>query len=100
MKLQVKLGEMCRRNLFMHAVSGCDTTSGPFGRGKRKVMKILQSNAHRRDIVDVFNKADAEHNVVARTGETFLLTLYGAASDMSSLDVHRCFMYHYVHRYR
>ena len=47
--LQQTLGkEMCKSLLFVHAMSGCDTTSALFGMGKLKTFNILKSSSEAR----------------------------------------------------
>ena len=78
----------------MHAASGCDTTSAPFGFGKLKCLKLLQRNAKICDTVEIFNCATASPTAIETAGEQFLLKLYGAEDDVVSLDEHRYYMYH------
>ena len=39
-----KLGDKCGQLLGMHAPSGCDTVSYPYGRGKKSALKVLMNN--------------------------------------------------------
>ena len=67
--------------LFMHAISGCDTTSGVYGLGKKvavtkmKTSKILQKQA------EVFLKSDVGTDDVIKAGETALVCLYNRNND-------------------
>ena len=40
----VKLGDKCGQLPGMHALSGCDTVSYPYGKGKKSALKVLMNN--------------------------------------------------------
>ena len=42
--------------LFLHAISGCDTTSSFFRQGKLKFVKLLEKDERLQEIVKVFKK--------------------------------------------
>ena len=50
--LQSNLDKLCPYILFLHAVTGCDTTSAPYGQGKAKAIKLLENNGDLRKIID------------------------------------------------
>ena len=39
-----KLGDTCGQQLGMHPLSGCDTVSYPYGKGKKFASKVLMNN--------------------------------------------------------
>lgn len=81
--------------LFLHAFSGCDTTSSLFNQGKLKFLSILQKHQDLHDSIQVFQDSNAEPDAIADAGERFLLALYGAKhGDNISLDAYRyqCFV--------
>lgn len=41
--------------LFAHAFAGCDTTSALFGKGKKRIIKILEKNEEARAFSKVFS---------------------------------------------
>lgn len=79
--------------LFLHAFSGCDTTSAIFNKGKVKCVKLYQKNKELHDIVESFNNPDSSHETIAEAGERFFLAMYGARPAEKSLNKHRfhCF---------
>ena len=91
--LQVALGPLREHIAFAHAISGCDTTSAPFGRGKRKAIQLLEKNSKLREQMSVFNDRFAEPEAIAKAGEIFLLALYGAGRNVETLDKLRFYMY-------
>ena len=40
---QQALGDVCKSLLFVHAMTGCDTTSAMFGVGKTQAFNVLQT---------------------------------------------------------
>ena len=64
--------------LFIHAFTGCDTTSGIKGIGKSSLMKkINQKNKELLEYVSVFNDMNASKEQVTGAGEIIFLHLYG-----------------------
>ena len=68
--------ETCDQFLFLHALTGCDTTSRVFGIGKGTVLKNLASYNRFQDQSAVFMKEDATHEEVAKAGEKALISIY------------------------
>ncbi|XP_034250200.1 uncharacterized protein LOC117650724 [Thrips palmi] len=82
--IQTKLNEagLSGLVLFAHAVSGCDTTSSIFKKGKVTVWKkIKDCNSADRNELRRFNEANLDQQEVQRIGEKFLLKLYGARQE-------------------
>jgi len=48
--------DVCRLLPFVHAITGCDTTSRMFGIGKAVALRKLGSNAHFKTQVKIFSK--------------------------------------------
>jgi hypothetical protein len=92
--LQRALPDVHSHMLFIHAMSGCDTTSAPYNKGKKKVLTLLEGDRKLRSVVDVFNNCNSSPDDISLAGETFLLALYGAGKGVTSLDEQRYFMYH------
>jgi len=63
--------------LFLHAVTGCDTTSAFFRRGKRSVLKLFEKQGL-VDCADVFKESTSTPQAVITSGIRFLLSIYGA----------------------
>lgn len=72
--------------LFLHAFSGCDTTSAIFGQGKIKFFNVLQKSEELHRTVQVFKEVGVDSDTIAAAGEQFLATLYRARQDKTSLN--------------
>ena len=77
-RLQQALGgEVCQALPFMHAITGCDTTSRLFGVGKGILtLKKLQEARIFTEAVDVFSKRTATVEEVVSAGERAIASLY------------------------
>jgi len=73
--------------LFLHAMSGCDTTSALFNQGKLKFLKVLQKNSDLQPAIDAFKDPHAHQNEVADAGNVFLMALYGKGHETSLNDL-------------
>ncbi|CAG9817157.1 unnamed protein product [Phaedon cochleariae] len=68
--------------LFLHAATGCDTTSAIFDIGKLKPFRRLSQDEALRLRVGVFNSPNATPDDIATAGEMFIMSLYpGKTSD-------------------
>lgn len=72
--------------LFLHAISGCDTTSAPFGIGKNKVMQMYSKNPSLSELLAIFKDPEATPNQIVDSGEKFLVKLYGGTIDVDNLE--------------
>ena len=71
--------------LFLHAISGCDTTSRPFGIGKVTVLKkYIALKSH---VATFMNQASSKERI-KEAGEKALLEIYGCPS-LQSIDAAR-----------
>ena len=79
--------------MFLHAFSGCDTTSSVFNLGKVKFLNTLQKNPDLTASLTIFNEQNVKKQVLASAGERFLIALFGGGQDVKSLDTLRfnCF---------
>ena len=69
----LKLGDKCFDLLAVHALSGCDTVSYPFGKGKISALNMLL----KLDLnLQVFSELDAEEVDWMKAGMDFLSYLY------------------------
>lgn len=78
--------------LFAHAVSGCDTTSCFFKKGKLATFKALEKDPRLRQITSIFLDPAAEKCELVKAGETFLFSLYGRhrlAKDLGQLRYYK-----------
>jgi hypothetical protein len=88
--IREQLSELSTSLLFLHAMTGCDTTSALYRQGKKKAFNLLQKMKElRRDVVNVFNDPTSSPDSVYSAGEHFLLALYGAPKSTTSLNDHR-----------
>ena len=71
---------------FVHAISGCDTTSAPFRQGKKKTIKISEKKINLHPFVDLVYNINSHPEAIADAGEKFLLQLYGAPKIIVSRD--------------
>ena len=75
-----------------HALSGCDTTSALFRRGKIQAFKVLD-NTQDMSFLDVFKRPHSTPKEIAMSGERFLLLLYKAPVTCKTLDDLRFWRY-------
>lgn len=76
-KFKEQLGkEVCRNLLFLHANTGCGTTSHLFEVGKVTALKKLENVLHLKEQVNVFSCHSAVLDVIT-AGEKALVSLFG-----------------------
>ena len=68
--------DICGNILFVHAISGCDTTSRLFGIGKGSVLKNLQADHDFSEQVQTFSQPLLTKDAMAAAGEKALVLLY------------------------
>ncbi|KAL8570890.1 hypothetical protein ACOMHN_023563 [Nucella lapillus] len=80
---RAKIGtETCKRLLFAHAITGCDTTSRMMNIGKSLPVKLLRKSTLFQKIADVFMAAST-HQEIEEAGEKAVVLLYG---DQHNID--------------
>ncbi|GBN34735.1 hypothetical protein AVEN_248097-1 [Araneus ventricosus] len=62
--------------LFLHAISGCDTTSGFYRKGKLRAVQLFIHSKYLQDIPEIFNNPKSTYNEIQRAGEMFMIALY------------------------
>ncbi|CAG2245843.1 unnamed protein product [Mytilus edulis] len=88
-KTQQVLGEdVCHQLPFVHAITGCDTTSRLHGIGKPAVLKKIKSDRHLQTQGEVFLMESMGKDDVCKAGEKALVYLYGGMS-LEGLDILR-----------
>jgi hypothetical protein len=58
--------------LFLHAFSGCDTTSALVNQGKMKFINVLRKNPDLNEIIQVFKNPNVDPEIIAKAGERVL----------------------------
>lgn len=79
--------------LVAHAITGCDTVSALYNKGKKKIVSILSKSSADLSFLDAFQKNGVSCDEIAETGEKLLLLLYGAKTNVSTLNEQRYVMY-------
>ncbi|GBM20537.1 hypothetical protein AVEN_261669-1 [Araneus ventricosus] len=72
--------------LFIHAISGCDTTSTLFGQGKNKCISLFVKHEELLNTAATFLNPQATTEQVTEAGENVLVALYGGDPATQSLD--------------
>ena len=68
--------EVCNSVLFMHAILGCDATSGIYGIGNRAALKFASTSSPFRGYAQVFNDPQASKADLISAGEDAIVSLY------------------------
>ena len=63
--------------LFIHAMSGCDTTSAPHGKGKISLMNLLHKSEMMKDISDTMNDVWADQTEIGIASIAAFTMMYG-----------------------
>ena len=85
------LGDKSLQILGMHAVTGCDTVSYPFKKGKLTALSKLQQGDF-PEICSVVGEGTATHEDLMRTGQNLFSALYGQPN-CSSMNTARYIIY-------
>ena len=67
--------DACRSLLFVHEMTGCDTTSAMFGVGKTKAFKVLKASEELSAEVLMFGDLTTPKYVLFKIGEKFISAL-------------------------
>ena len=73
---------------FVHAFSGCDTTSHIYGVGKSVLLKKCNKDENIRQLASIFLQPEVTHDTVQIAGENIPVALYNGAK-IQSLDILR-----------
>lgn len=65
--------------LFLHAFSGCDTTSAIHRKGKARIVKLLRKSHHFQDASKVISKSDSTSSEIETATKTAFSLLYGGS---------------------
>ncbi|GFU87894.1 uncharacterized protein TNCV_964501 [Trichonephila clavipes] len=72
--------------LFLHAFTGCDTTSAFFNKGKIKFAKNFEKCHDLHKSAKVFINVNEDSNNIFQAGVTCILGLYGASAKINDLN--------------
>ncbi|KAK3927182.1 Protein asteroid-like protein 1 [Frankliniella fusca] len=72
--------------LLGHAMSGCDTTSAIYTKGKLTVWKSLQKSHTLQQHASLFNDPNATREEISEAGEQLMLSLYSGGGGCSTLN--------------
>ena len=63
--------------LLIHAMSGCDTTSAPYGKGKISFMNLVNKSEMLKDISDTMNDVWADQAEIGIASIATFTMMYG-----------------------
>ena len=78
-----RLGDCCGTLLGLHAMSGCDTVSYPYVKGKASALDILQDSSI-AGLDKTLGEKNATENSLKKIGTSFFLALYGQGKQKGS----------------
>ncbi|XP_034947845.1 uncharacterized protein [Chelonus insularis] len=62
--------------LFVHAFSGCDSTSALFNKGKKRLVKLFLEDAQLTDMIKPFYSSNSEKRILYEVAEKIIFQLY------------------------
>ena len=65
--------DLCDVLLPMHAMTGCDTTSAPFQKGKKKPLMLAKHSIEFRSHLAIFNNKQSDKVSIAEAGEKLMI---------------------------
>lgn len=78
--------EICRHILFIHAISGCDTTSGLYGISKGLPLKKFVSDTHFREHVKVFDSLPGSKEEIVKVVNNSLFVFIMGGLEKGLMD--------------
>lgn len=78
--------ELTKYVSFLHAISGCDTTSSLFTKGKKTVVNIMKKHPNLKKQMSVFLNEKSTPQKIEKATEKFLVLLYGGKETDSLAD--------------
>ncbi|MEE8115221.1 MAG: hypothetical protein V3T23_12820, partial [Nitrososphaerales archaeon] len=86
-----QLGPKCLQLLGMHYITGSDTTSYPYGKGKVSALKTLRAGNF-PGLYSALGELNASHEQLMEAGRTFFCALYGQPEGTTMSEM-RYYMY-------
>ncbi|GBN60057.1 hypothetical protein AVEN_141911-1 [Araneus ventricosus] len=77
--------------LFIHAFSGCYTTSTLFSHGKTKFCSLLEKNRDLEEKIQVFFNFEVTIDQMTKAGETFRIHLHEGNPRTSACDLNHLY---------
>ena len=93
-EIQDKLGHLKKHILFLHAISGCDTTSYLFNKSKRTCLALLKEDIDLSQNLDIFLNSNASKNDLLQSGLNFILRLYRCPKHIKDINLLRYTLCH------
>lgn len=75
--------------LFLHAFTGCDTTSAFYNKGKNNFAKLIEKRKDLQEAAEVFRNSSADIINIFQSGILCILALYGAPPTINNLNQFR-----------
>ena len=82
----MRLGEECEQLLAVHSLSGCDTVSYPYGKGKATAVSVRMHNDDLR--LKIFGDPLADDADLLKCGTRFMCLLYGCKPPITRNALH------------
>lgn len=77
----------CKKHiLFLHAFSGCDTTSSFFNKGKKTFVNKLEKLSSFDELAQPFQQTDSTIHTLFENGVRILLSIYNAPKPVDNID--------------
>ena len=80
---QSELGSLKKHLLFAHAMSGCDTTSAIFGKGKTCVLRKIEKSPVLQQCSEVISNEASSNDEVGHACSDAFKVIYGGRKDHS-----------------
>lgn len=71
---------------FLHCLSGCDTTSGFAGKGKKSIVNSLLDDKNLSNLANIFYKKDANKEDIEKNGLQLIKSIYKCKNDNITLN--------------
>ena len=68
--------DLCDVLLPIHAMTGCDNTSAPFGIGKKKPLMLAKHSEEFHSCLTTFNSKESDKASIAEAGKNLMLMMY------------------------
>ncbi len=80
---EVEIRDIKEHLLFLHAFTGCDSTSAIFGKGKVLVVKLFRKSKKLQEVSKTFMNTGSSPDEIGRASTTGFLSLYGSPTGKS-----------------